>query len=161
MGSTRECPRGVRQCATVEVLATARNVMVQESGFRALLPGRIGTLAVAVLVTALVVFATCLMVWYHLGGGAWLSGVDVVDARLKSPDRLLLLVASCHGAPRVSLLRETDVDVQVKVIAFSTPLHGGRDCLDRVELRLGGPLGDRAVVDRHSGQWVDVAKSSE
>ena len=98
------------------------------------------------------------MVWHHLGGGAWLSEVKVVEARLQSPDRLSLLVASCQGAPRVSLLRETDIDVQVKVSAFSTPSRGGKDCLDRVELRLKRQLGDRTLVDKHSGQLVDVAR---
>ncbi len=66
------------------------------------------------------------------------------------------MVASCHGAPRVPL-EETDVDVQVKVISFSTPLRGGLDCLDRVEVHLQEPLGDRIVVDKHTGQSVSVS----
>ena len=102
--------------------------------------------------TGMLVFIACLMVWYHLGGGAWRSGVNVVDARLDAPDTLMLAVESCHGAPRVAMSHETDVDVQVRIIAFSTPMHGGLDCLDSVNVYLEEPLGDRVVVDTHSGE---------
>ena len=117
---------------------------------------RLGPLIIAVLVTGLLVFVAWFMLWHYLGGGAWRSEVSVRDAQLLSPDRLALMVASCHGAPRVSL-EETDVDVQVKVISFSTPLRGGLDCLDRVEIPLQEPLGDRIVVDQHTGQSVNVS----
>ena len=77
--------------------------------------GRRGPLVGAVVVAVLVV-----MVWHHLGGGAWRSDVRVDEAWLLATQRLELIVASCNGAPRVSL-RETDVDVQVKV--NPSPLH--------------------------------------
>jgi hypothetical protein len=96
--------------------------------------------------------------WLVLGGGTWRSEVSVVEAELRSPDRLDLHVDSCNGDPEVSRLRETDVDVQVKVVASSTPLRGGEDCLDVVEVQLQEPLGDRVVVDMHSGQSVSVSK---
>ena len=118
------------------------------------LSGRLGPL-IAVVLTALVVFVACFMAWHNLGGGAWRSDVRVMEAVLLAPKRLELGVASCHGAPRVSL-RETDVDVQVKVLAFSTPFHGGNDCDDHVEVYLREPLGDRVVVDKHTGQIVSV-----
>ena len=54
-------------------------------------------------------------------------------------------------------LQETDVDVQVKVIAFSTPMHGGADCQETVNAYLEEPLGDRMVVDKHSGRIVSDA----
>ena len=129
--------------------------MTDSSGSRKLLSGRLGPLIVAVVVTGLLVFVACFMVWHHLGGGAWRGEVRVMEAVLLAPQRLELRVASCHGAPRVSL-RETDVDVQVKVVAFSTPFHGGMDCQDAVEGYLRNPLGDRAVVDKHAGQVVSV-----
>ena len=129
--------------------------MTDSSGSRKLLSGRLGPLIVAVVVTGLLVFVACFMVWHHLGGGAWRGEVRVMEAVLLAPQRLELRVASCHGAPRVSL-RETDVDVQVKVVAFSTPFHGGMDCQDAVEVYLRNPLGDRAVVDKHAGQVVSV-----
>ena len=112
---------------------------------------------VAVVVTGLLVFVACFMVWYNLGGGAWRSGVSVRDVKMVAPDRLILTVASCHGAPRVSMSRETDVDVQVKVIAFSTPFHGGLDCLEFIKVYLEEPLGDRDIVDLHTGQTFSDA----
>lgn len=51
---------------------------------------------------------------------------------------------------------ETDVDVQVEVMAFSTPLIGGTDCGDHVQISLREPLGDRIVVDKPTGQPVSV-----
>ena len=129
--------------------------MTNSSGSRGFLSGRLGPIIVAVVVTGLVVFVACFAVWLNLGGGAWRSEVRVMEAVLLAPQRLDLGVASCNGAPRVSL-RETDVDVQVKVIAFSTPFHGGNDCDDHVDVYLREPLGDRVVVDRHTGQAVSV-----
>ena len=132
-----------------------RDLMASSSDSRGFLSGRIGTTIVAVVITGLVVFVACLLVWHHLGGGAWRSDVSVKSALLLSPDRLEFIVASCHGAPRVSL-EETDVDVRIKVISFSTPLRGGMDCLDTVQGHLREPLGDRIVVDKHTGQSVTV-----
>ena len=100
------------------------------------------------------VFVSCFLAWFHLGGGAWRSAVGVVDAELRSPDGLVLIIASCNGGPGVTLL-ETDIDVQVKAVAYSTPLHGGDDCLDFVGPRkLQEPLGNRAVIDTHTGRIV-------
>ncbi len=133
--------------------------MTNSSGSRGFLSGRLGPIIIAVLVTGLVVFVACFAVWLNLGGGAWRGEVSVMEVQLRypdRPDRLSLAVASCNGAPRVSLFRETDIDVQVKVIAFSTPFHGGNDCRDVVEVTLREPLGDRVVVDRHTGQLVSV-----
>lgn len=76
---------------------------------------------------------------------------------LASPRRLVLYVDSCQGGPEVSLLRETEVDVQIKVIASSTPFGGGPECLDPVEVQLQEPLGGRVVVDKHTGQSVRVS----
>ena len=132
--------------------------MTSSSGSRGFLSGRVGPVIVAVVVTGLVVFAACFMVWHNLGGGAWRSEVRVIEAHLPDPDRpdrLTLGVASCNGAPRVSF-RKTDDDVKVKVIAFSTPFHGGDDCMDGVEVSLQEPLGDWVVVDKHTGQVVSV-----
>ena len=102
----------------------------------------------------LLVFVACFMVWHHLGGGAWRSEVGVVDAELRSPDRLVLSIASCNGGPGVTLL-ETDIDVQVTAVAYSTPLRGGMDCLDAAgPSHLQAPLGNRVVVDTHTGHIV-------
>ena len=129
--------------------------MTNSSGSRGFLSGRLGPIIIAVLVTGLVVFVACFAVWLNLGGGAWRGEVSVMEAVLLAPQRLDLGVASCNGAPRVSL-RETDVDVQVRVMSFSTPFRGGNECDDHVEVYLREPLGDRVVVDRHTGQLVSV-----
>ena len=130
--------------------------MTSSSGSRGFLSGRVGPIIIAVVVTAVVVFVACFMIWDNLGGGAWRGGVSVMSAELRSPSKLALGVGSCNGNPEVSLLRETDVDVQVKVIAFSTPFHGGEDCRDGVKVDLREPLGDRVVIDMHTGQVVSV-----
>ena len=134
--------------------AKGGGIMTDNSGSRGSLSGHLGLIVVAVVVTGLVVFVACFMVWYRLGGGAWRSGVSVSDAKLGAPHTLILTVDSCQGAPRVAQLQETDVDVQVRVIAFSTPFHGGTDCQELVEANLEEPLGDRMVVDKHSGRIV-------
>ena len=129
--------------------------MTNNSGARWFLSGRLGPLISAVVVTALVVFVACFLVWHHLGGGAWRSAVEVNHAVLVAPQRLDLNVSSCNGAPDVSL-RETDVEVQVHVLSFSTPMRGGAECQDIVGVSLREPLGRRAVVDQHTGQVVKV-----
>ena len=43
------------------------------------------SLLVAIVVTGILVFVSCFMAWFHLGGGAWRNEVAVVDAELRSP----------------------------------------------------------------------------
>lgn len=112
---------------------------------------------VSVVVTGLLVFVACFLVWHHLGGGAWRSDVRIDEVILLAPDRLELIVSSCHGAPRVSLLLEMDDEVHIKVVAFSAPFRGGPECQDAVEVYLQEPLGDREVIDRHTGLLVNVS----
>ncbi len=80
----------------------------------------------------------------------------VVEVMFHSPQRLELLVASCNRNPAVSLLRESDVDVQVKVKVDSDFRSGEGDCLDSVEVYLQEPLGDRVIVDKHTGRRVSI-----
>ena len=120
------------------------------------------SLIVAVVVTAVVGFAAGLFLLIGFGAYTWRSGVSVAEAEFYSPNRLRLSVASCQKHPEVSMLRETDVDVQVKVVADSHPfLQGGLDCQDPVEVTLREPLGDRVVIDRHTGQVVSVRTYSK
>lgn len=116
------------------------------------MPGRKWPLILVALATALLVFIACFMVWYHVGGGAWRTSAKVVDVKLAAPDTLVLTVTSCRGAPSVAMSRETGTDVLVSVVAFYTPLHRKLGCLDSVNVYLEEPLGDRVVVDMHSGQ---------
>ncbi len=120
-------------------------------------PGRLALLIVAAVALLLAGFLAAVLAWDFFGGGVWRSEVSVAEAELRSSQRLVLIVNSCNGDPEVSLLWETDVDVQVKVVASSTPLRGGCDGLDAVEVLLQEPLGDRVVIDKHTGQSVRVS----
>ncbi|MCI0437775.1 MAG: hypothetical protein L0177_01430 [Chloroflexi bacterium] len=121
-------------------------------------PRRLARLVVAAVALLLAGLLAAVLVWQLFGGGVWRSEVSVAEAELRSPQRLVLTVNSCNGDPEVSLLRETDVDVQVKVVASSTPFRGGCDGQDSVEVRLQEPLGGRVVVDKHTGQRVTTRR---
>ena len=132
--------------------------MTNTSGSKRFLSGRLKLLLVsAVAVIGLTAFA----VWLLFGFGVFKlhSEVRVFGGVLLSPDRLELSTGGpCQGDQEVSLLRETDTDVQVKVVAPSRPFfQGGLDCGGGiVEVQLQEPLGDRFVVDKHTGQRVSV-----
>ena len=135
--------------------------MANRSGSKGLLHGRMKLLAVtAVVVAGLTAFA----VWLLLGFGVFtLRGeVRILSGEVWYPDKLLLVTGGpCDGDQRVSLLLETDVDVQVKVVASSRPFfQGGPECLPSVEIQLQEPLGDRVVVDRHTGKLVSLTASN-
>ena len=124
------------------------------TGFLSNRPRRL-YMATAVIVS--LALAVCLFFFIGTGGYTWRREVSVVEAELRSPDRLTLIVASCNKNPKVSLLRETEVDVRVRVKSDSHPfLLGGQDCLDIVEAQLRGPLRGRTVVDGHTGRSVSV-----
>lgn len=120
------------------------------------LPSRLGlSITAATVAIGLTAFAVLPL----LGCGLFSSrgAVRVVDAEFHSPDELTLIVASCNKDPEISLLRETDVDVQVKVVADTELFpQSGDDCQDIVEVQLREPLGDRVLIDKHSGQRVSV-----
>ena len=127
--------------------------MTSNSGARGFLSGRRGPLIGAVVVTALVVLVAFFVVWHVLGRDAW-HEVRVEEARLIDPMSLELFIATC-SAPRVSLW-ERDVDVQVSAMSVSGPSQGGVVCRISVEFDLLKPLGDRAIVDQHTGRVVNV-----
>ena len=111
-----------------------------------------------VIVTGLVVFVTCFMIWDHVGGGAWRGKTHVEAARLTSEDTLILSVISpgCVQVPHFTMARETDVDVQVAFRVYNTPLQSGNHCIREIEVPLSEPLGNRALIDMHTGQSVNV-----
>ena len=123
-------------------------------GFLSNRPGRLYIAAAAIVSLAL---ATWLFFFIGAGGYTWRVSVSVDSAELLSPNELLLIVNSCNKKPGVSMLRETDVDVHVRVVVDSHPfLLGGQDCQDAVEVQLQGPLAGRNIFDRHSGRSVSV-----
>ena len=134
--------------------------MTNTSGSKRFLYGRLKLLIVAaVVVIGLMAFA----VWLLLGFGVYTmrGEVSVLRGYVHYPDRLVLVTGGpCEGDQQVSLLRETDVDVQVKVVASSRPsFQGGSDCEPAVDVQLQEPLGDRVVVDKHTGELVSLSTS--
>lgn len=102
---------------------------------------------------------TLFLVWLFLGGGAWHGGVSIVEALPHSETTLVLNVAACKEAPSVSFFRETDSYVEVEVAAYSTLLGDELHCLEAVNIYLEDPLGDRPLIDRHTGRPVNVITS--
>ena len=116
------------------------------------LSDRMWLLIVSAIASGLLVIMGC-------GGDAALGEVrevSVMEAELLAPDRLIFIVASCNKDPEMSLLRETDVDVRVRVTAFFAPSLSDQDCQDSLEVQLQEPIGDRLLVDDHTGQLVSV-----
>lgn len=85
------------------------------------------------------------------------GGVSILEAVLLYSDRLALHVDSCNGDPELRRRTETDVDVQMWVVAPTSNFGAREDCRDVVETHVHEPLGNRTVVDLHSGQPVSVA----
>ena len=67
---------------------------------RGLLSARLWPLIVAVVVTGLLVFVACFMVWHNLSTDAWRGEVRVMESVLLAPQRLELRVASWHDELR-------------------------------------------------------------
>ena len=110
---------------------------------------------VAFVLGGLVVF----YIWQSVGGGVWRGGVDIRAANLLNPDTLELHVGSCNGVPRVFQLHQDDESIRLRVEAYSTPLKGGDDCRDNVNVYLKDPLGDRVIIDDHTNRAVVLSGS--
>ena len=133
--------------------------MSNRSSKMGFLSSRLGTAIVASVATGLLVLVACFWAWLSLGGGVWITEASLYGAESfsVSPNRLVFVVNSCEEYPEVSQLRETDEDVQVLVVIHYRPFRPTfPDCLEDVEVHLQAPLGDRDVVDMHTGQPVNV-----
>ena len=134
--------------------------MTNSSGPKRLLSGRLKlTFVAAVVVIGLTAFAVWLLLPFGNGRFTSRHEVSVKGAELLSPDRLVLEVNTntCKRNPEAYLLRETDVDVQVKVVVDPDPFPlGGPQCLEAPIVKLQEPLGDRIVIDAHTGRMVSV-----
>lgn len=88
--------------------------------------------------------------------------VSVVEAELHPGETLRLTVNSCNRGAGLSLIRETDVEVQVKVVepVIIPEPQWGEDCQNIVEFSLQEPLGDRVVIDLHTGRPVRVNRAN-
>ena len=82
---------------------------------------------------------------------------NVEYAWLKSPDTLVVNAGTCYMNPDVSFLQETDVDVQIMMeIDYHPPRLSYPECLTEKIVQLQSPLGDRVVLDKHTGRVVSV-----
>ena len=82
---------------------------------------------------------------------------NVEYAWLKSPDTLVVNAGTCGMNPEVSFLEETDVDVQIMMeIDYHPPRLSYPECLTEKIVQLKVPLGDRVVVDKHTGRVVSI-----
>lgn len=73
-----------------------------------------------------------------------------------SPRELVVDVPSCNGDPGVDELVEDDDQVRIRIVTTVVTSGDAEGCLDRVELSLLEPLGDRNVVDAESGETLSV-----
>ena len=126
------------------------------SGSRGFLSSWPGRLYIAAVVMGSLALGFWLFSFIYNGGYSWRTGATVYKAHLIAPDRLDLIINSCNQNPEVSLFRETDIDVQIEVVADSIPPSYGAECLDAVESQLQEPLGGRDIVDARTGEVVRV-----
>ncbi|MCH7984345.1 MAG: hypothetical protein IIC28_10285 [Chloroflexi bacterium] len=137
--------------------------MTNSSASRSFFSSRTGRIVVAIVVIGTLFFFAVVSSfsgqWSFLRGFTLRTAVDVMEAESRPSDRLRVGVASCNADPEVVLFRETDDDVQIKVVSSKWPFRGGADdCQDGVIVQLQQPLGDRVVVDKHTGQPVNVRR---
>ena len=89
--------------------------------------------------------------------GAARHEIAIKVAWLDSPDTLVINANTCHRNPELALFRETDVDVRVKMVVDPDPYPlGGPECLEELIVELQEPLGDRPVIDAHTGRSLSV-----
>ena len=93
-------------------------------------------------------------IWQFVGGGVWRGGVNIREARWLGSNTLELIVASCNGDPSLSIRHREDGSVRLRVVASSTPLKGGDDCLDSIEIYQSEPFKDRIVIDDHTNRVI-------
>ena len=102
----------------------------------------------------------CALAVVLVGFGALSSGragVEVSEGYLMTTDVVMFVVQSCHQQPQLEL-RETAAEVQVKVT--SSTKGSGLACQDAVICQLQDPLGERRVVDSHTGNTVPVRREA-
>ena len=74
--------------------------------------------------------------------------------------RLELNVASCNENPTAEVM-ESDTEVRVPVTSGRWFGRNAGDCADGVTVVLNAPLGTRTVVDRSTGQTVEMSPAEK
>ena len=76
---------------------------------------------------------------------------------MRSPDTLVVNAGTCKMNPEVSFLEETDVAVRIMMRTDFYPFRQSfQECLTAKIVQLQEPLGDRVVLDMHTGRVVSV-----
>ena len=76
---------------------------------------------------------------------------------MRSPDTLVVNAGTCKMNPEVSFLEETDVAVRIMMRTDFYPFRQSfQECLTAKIVQLQEPLGDRVVMDMHTGRVVSV-----
>ncbi|MFP4148302.1 MAG: hypothetical protein ACLFV0_02325 [Nitriliruptoraceae bacterium] len=99
----------------------------------------------------------CLFLAVALAGcttGPQRGPVEIDGGTQVDPQTLSLNVPSCHGDPEITVLDETDTEIRIEVV--STVHTNGDDCEDVIETTLEQPLGNREVIDRTSGDSLQI-----
>lgn len=91
-------------------------------------------------------------------GDADRHAVEVLSGKVQPSGELTVSVDACQGAPEVSVT-ETEQAVRIEVVA--TVHAAGPACADGVPVPLEQPLGERPLVDAHTGGTVEVVHADE
>lgn len=110
------------------------------------------------IVGSLVVLIVLVVGWSIVSGLTVRNAVDIVEAEIRVDGSLVIVVDSCNGDPAAAVIKEDGQQVQVEVVASSTAFGGGDDCLDAVEVALQEPLGERSLIDAHTGDQVEILR---
>jgi len=80
------------------------------------------------------------------------AGVAIVEAYIIAPTAFRVNVTSCNGEPSVQSLIETAEEIRLLVVSDKAP--STNECLDTVTVELQSPIGERRLVDEHSGETI-------
>ena len=98
-------------------------------------------------------------VGFQLRAGAAAVGVCVLLA-LSGCDGRSRSVFSCNENPTADVV-ESDTEVRVHVTSGRWLGRNGGDCADGVVVTLKAPLGARTIVDRSTGQTVELSPADQ
>lgn len=82
--------------------------------------------------------------------------VEVLSAKVQPSGELTVAVDACQGDPEVQVEESDEV---VRVVA--TVVVPGPACADGVTVPLDRPLGERRLVDSHTGETIEVIRVEE
>ncbi|TVR25477.1 MAG: hypothetical protein EA387_03870 [Nitriliruptor sp.] len=80
------------------------------------------------------------------------------QVRQIGPQELAVDVPSCYGDPELDGLVEADDEVRIRIVTTMVISGDALACLDKVQVTLQDPLGDRAVIDAESGETLRVVE---